>query len=53
MLNDYGGDDGTFLVRQSKKKRNTFVLSLACEKKYYHFEIEKRGIYYFLDQASK
>ena len=53
MLSDYGADDGTFLVRQSKKKKNTHVLSMTCDKKHYHFEIEKRGIYFFLDQVHK
>ena len=51
MLSDYGSDDGTFLVRESKKKKNTLVLSMCCDKKHFHFEIEKRGIYYFLDQV--
>ena len=51
LLSDYGSDDGTFLVRESKKKKNTFVLSMCCEKKHFHFEIEKRGIYYFMDQV--
>jgi hypothetical protein len=51
MLSDYGSDDGTFLVRESKKKKNTLVQSMCYEKKHFHFEIEKRGIYYFLDQV--
>merc|ERR1712141_281921 len=49
MGSDYGGDDGTFLIRKSSKKANCLVLSMCCDKTFFHFEIEKRGIYYFLD----
>lgn len=48
-LQDHGADNGTFLVRQSQKKKATYVLSMCYEKAFYHFEIETRGIYVFLD----
>ena len=48
MLSDYGSDDGTFLIRKSSKKSNCLVISMCCDKTFFHFEIEKRGIYYFL-----
>ena len=51
MLSDYGGDDGTFLIRKSSKKANCLVLSMCCDKTFFHFEIEKRGIYYFLGRV--
>ena len=48
MLSDYGSDDGTFLIRKSSKKSNCLVISMCCDKTFFHFEIEKRGIYFFL-----
>jgi tyrosine-protein kinase len=42
-------DNGTFLLRGSQKKRKTFVLSMCYESAFYHFVIETRGIYVFLD----
>ena len=48
ILSDYGSDDGTFLIRKSSKKANCLVVSMCCDKTTFHFEIEKRGIYYFL-----
>ena len=47
-----GLDDGTFLIRESKKRLGVFVLSMLQERKTYHFEISKQGIYYFMDQVS-
>ena len=42
-------DDGTFLIRQSQKKRTAFVLSMCFDRAFYHFVVETRGIYVFLD----
>ncbi len=44
-------DDGTFLIRESQKKASTYVLSMVFEKAFYHFVVETRGIYVFLDQG--
>ena len=42
-------DDGTFLIRESQKRRNVFVLSLVHKKAFHHVLIENRGVFYFLD----
>eukprot|EP00096_Caligus_rogercresseyi_P015214 TRINITY_DN7664_c0_g1_i1.p1 TRINITY_DN7664_c0_g1~~TRINITY_DN7664_c0_g1_i1.p1 ORF type:complete len:691 (-),score=209.29 TRINITY_DN7664_c0_g1_i1:15-2087(-) len=46
-----GAQDGTFLIRNSQKKINTYVLTLCFEKKYHHFEIFKKGAYFFLKEG--
>ena len=51
LITDHGGDDGAFLIRKSLKRHNTHVVSLVCDKTFSHFEIEKRGIYYFLEEG--
>lgn len=44
-----GQDDGTFLIRKSGKKKNVYVLSMMVDKACFHFVIESRGIFSFLD----
>ena len=48
-----GLEDGTFLIRESRKRLGVFVLSMLQDRKTYHFEISKQGIYYFTDQVSR
>ena len=50
LFREHGNVNGTYLIRNGKVERK-FVLSLVFEMKTYHFEIEKQGIYFFLDQG--
>lgn len=43
--------DGAYLIRKSRKGPNIFVLSLLFEKKTFHFEIVRQGVYYFMEQG--
>jgi len=51
LLNDAGGRNGTFLIRNSSKKIRFFVLSMIWKGKGHHFEIEKQGIFFFIDEG--
>jgi len=51
MMNEAGNKDGTFLIRNSSKKIKFFVLSMIWKNKGHHFEIEKQGIYFFIDEG--
>ena len=51
LLNTEGARDGTFLIRNSSKKKRFYVLSMLWQKKGHHFEIEKQGIYFFIDEG--
>ena len=44
-------EDGTFLVRQSRKRKNLHVLSTIYQKTCCHFVIEARGVYFFLEDG--
>jgi len=43
--------DGTFLIRNSTKKKRFYVLSMLWKGKGHHFEIEKAGVYFFIDEG--
>jgi len=51
LLNERGCQNGTFLIRNSSKKIRFFVLSMIWKGKGHHFEIEKQGIYFFIDEG--
>lgn len=51
LLSQNGARDGTFLIRNSSKKKRFYVLSMLWQKKGHHFEIEKQGIYFFIDEG--
>jgi len=51
LLQEAGNGDGTFLVRNSRKKKRFFVLSMLWRGRDTHFEIEKQGMYYFMDEG--
>jgi len=42
-------EDGAFLIRKSRKRRNVFVLSMVHKNTFHHVLIENRGVYFFLD----
>ena len=42
LLQTYGAENGTFLIRNHQKKKRFFVLSLIWNNKGHHFEIEKQ-----------
>ena len=43
MIKMKGLDDGTFLIRESKKRFGVFVLSMLHDMKTYHFEVVRSG----------
>ena len=51
MMKESGNQDGTFLIRNSSKKLKFYVLSMIWKKKGHHFEIEKQGVYFFIDEG--
>ena len=51
MKEETGYKDGTFLIRNSSKKLKFYVLSMVWKGKGMHFEIEKQGIYFFIDEG--
>lgn len=51
MKEETGYKDGTFLIRNSSKKLKFYVLSMIWNGKGHHFEIEKQGIYFFIDEG--
>ena len=51
MMKEAGNQDGTFLIRNSSKKLKFYVLSMIWKNKGNHFEIEKQGIYFFVDEG--
>ena len=51
LLNTGKARDGTFLIRNSSKKKRFYVLSMLWQRKGHHFEVEKQGIYYFIDEG--
>jgi len=51
LLRISGARDGTFLIRNSSKKKKFYVLSMLWKKTGHHFEIEKKGIYFFIDEG--
>eukprot|EP00092_Neocalanus_flemingeri_P028200 GFUD01030624.1.p1 GENE.GFUD01030624.1~~GFUD01030624.1.p1 ORF type:complete len:807 (+),score=129.29 GFUD01030624.1:58-2478(+) len=51
LLNEARGGNGTYLIRNSSKKIRFFVLSMIWKGKGHHFEIEKQGIFFFIDEG--
>ena len=51
LLRNRKARDGTFLIRNSNKKKKFYVLSMLWKQKGHHFEIEKKGIYFFIDEG--
>ena len=51
LLQEAGSKDGAFLVRNSSKKKSFYVLSMIWKGRGHHFEIEKRGLYVFIDEG--
>ena len=51
MLQEAGSRDGTFLVRNSSKKLKFYVLSMIWRGRGHHFEIEKQGVSFFIDEG--
>ena len=51
LFKSHGARDGTFLVRNSQRKKRFFVLSMIWRGRGHHFEIEKQGVYYFIDEG--
>ena len=43
MIKMKGLDDGTFLIRESKKRPGVFVVSMLHDMKTYHFEVVRSG----------
>jgi len=51
LLTEAGAKDGTFLIRDSTKKMKFYVLSMTWKGKGHHFEIEKKGGLFFIDEG--
>ncbi|XP_013774828.1 tyrosine-protein kinase shark-like [Limulus polyphemus] len=49
MLQNKGSNDGVFLVRKSKRKPGVYVLSMMCNSQVFHYEIQRKGLFYFID----
>ncbi|KAI5712841.1 hypothetical protein M8J75_011667 [Diaphorina citri] len=49
LLKRAGNKDGAFLVRFSDRKG--FVLTMVCAEQPYHFQIQKQGDFYFIDDG--
>ena len=55
LMKESCNKNGTFLIRNSSKKLKFYVLSMLFTRgndlKGHHFEIEKQGIYFFIDEG--
>jgi tyrosine-protein kinase len=46
-----GMKDGSFLVRKSANKHNTYVLAMVFDSRVYNFEIKQNSTFYFIDSG--
>lgn len=51
LLRHYGLTDGLFLVRNSSRNAENHVLSMAQSSHIFHFEIHKKGEFFFIDDG--
>ncbi|XP_011302292.1 tyrosine-protein kinase shark isoform X2 [Fopius arisanus] len=51
LLHKHGDKEGSFLVRFSDRRGGTYVLTVMYHRQDYHFQIQKRNDYLFIDNG--